>query len=202
MGLGLLAEDGGGDHGDKETDGKGFYEGVEGVDEGVLVELLRVPDGGDFGLNGLGSTRCGLDLLYLLSEVAIHEAVHEVEVDNLPCDDIEDAGDEGDADADGKGAAEGDAATGKVVPVGADTEEDKEGGEHDGGVADHQAFLAVCEVAKEWDSGAHHDGGENAGDEAEGEDGLLQCDAPVEVDLKALCRAKAGFVVILLGDFA
>ena len=202
LGLGLLAEDGGGDQGDEEADGEGFYEGVEGVDERVLVELLRMADGGDFGLDGFGGAGCGLNLLDLVSEVAVHEAVEKVEVDDLPRDDIEDAGDEGDADADGEGAAEGDGAAGEIVPVGADAEEDKEEGEDDGGVAKVIAFVAVVEVAEEGDGAAHHGGGENPGDEAEGEDGLLQCEAPVEVDLKTLCGAEAGFVVILLGDFS
>jgi hypothetical protein len=200
LGLGLLAEDGGGDQGDEDADGEGFYEGVEGVDEGVLIELLRVADGGNFRLDGFGGAGCGLHLLDLVSEVAVHEAVHEVEVEDLPRDDVEDAGDEGDADADGEGAAEGDGAVGEVVPVGADAEVDKEEGEHDGRVADDQGFLAVVEVAEEAKGAAHHDGGENAGDEAEGEDGLLQCEAPMG-DLKTLCGADAGFVVILLGDF-
>ena len=201
MRLGLLAEDGGGDQGDDEADGEGFYEGVEGVDDGVLIELLRVADGGDFSLDGFGGAGCGLNLLDLVSEVAVHEAVEEVEVDDLPSDDVEDAGDEGDANADGEGAAEGDGAVSEIVPVGADAEEDKEEGEDDGGVAEVVAFVAVVEVAEEGDGAAHHDGGKNAGDEAEGEDGLLQCEAPVEVNLKTLCEAKVVFVVMLLGDF-
>jgi hypothetical protein len=199
--LGLVAEGGGGGQGDEEADGEGFYEGVEGVDQGVLIELLRVADGGDFGLDGFGGAGCGLNRLDLVSEVAVHEAVEEVEVDDLPRDDVEDAGDEGDANADGEGAAEGDGAVGEIVPVGADAEEDKEEGEDDGGVAEVVAFVAVVEIAEEGDGAAHHDGGKNAGDEAEGEDGLLQCEAPVEVDLKTLCGASARFVVILLGDF-
>ena len=118
-------------------------------------------------------------LLDLVSEVAVHEAVEEVEVDDLPRDDVEDAGDEGDANTDGEGAAEGDGAAGEVVPVGADPEEDKEEREDDGGVANVIAFVAVVEVAEKGDGAAHHDGGKNAGDEAEGEDGLLHWEAPV-----------------------
>jgi hypothetical protein len=199
--LRLPAQDGCGDQCDKEADWEGFYEGVEGVDERVLVELLRVTDGGDFGLDGFGSAGCGLNLLDLVSEVAVHEAVEKVEVDDLPRDDVEDAGDEGDANADSEAAAEGDGATGEVVPIGADAEVDKEEGKHDGGVADDQRLLAVVEVAEVAKAAEHHDGGENAGDEAEDKDGLLQCEAPVEVDLKTLCRAEAAFVVMLLGDF-
>jgi hypothetical protein len=108
-----------------------------------------VADGGDFGLDGFGGAGCGLNLLDLVSEVAVHEAVEEVEVDNLPRYDIEDAGDEGDANADGEGATEGDGAVGEVVPVGADAEEDKEEGEDDGGVAKVITFVAVVEVAEE-----------------------------------------------------
>jgi hypothetical protein len=114
-----------------------------------------------------------------VSEVAVHEAVEEAEVDDLPRDDVKDAGDKGNADADGEGAAEGDGAIGEIVPVGADTEVDKEEGKDDGGVANVIALVAVVEVAEEGDGADHHDGGKNAGDEAEGEDGLLQFEAPV-----------------------
>lgn len=158
-------------------------------------------DGSDLGLDGFCGAGRGLNLLDLVSEIAVHEAVEEVEVDDLPRDDIEEAGDEGDANADAEGAAESDGAAGEVVPVGADAEVDKEEGKHDGGVPDDQGFLAVVEVAEESEGAAHHDGGKNAGDEAKNEDGLLQCEAPVEVDLKTLCGSEAAFVVMLLGDF-
>ena len=200
--MGLFAEDGRGDQGDEEADGEGFDEGVEGVDEGVLIELLGVADGSDFGLDGFGGAGAGLGLLDEGSEVAVHEAVEEVEVDDLPCNDIEDAGDEGDADANAEAAAEGDGAAGEVVPVGTDAEVHKEKGEDDVGVAEHQGFLAVVHIAEEAEGAEHQEGGKNAGDEAEGEDGLLQWEAPVEVDLKTLCGAEAGFVVMLLDDFS
>jgi hypothetical protein len=58
----------------------------------------------------------------------------------------------------------------------------------------------VVEVAEEGDGGAHHDRGKNAGDEAEGEDGLLHREAPVG-DLETLCGVAAVFVVMLSGDF-
>jgi hypothetical protein len=201
LGLGLPAEDGGGDDGDSEVDGEGFDEGVECVDEGVLVELLGVADGGDFGLDGFGGAGGGLSLLDELGEVAVHDAMHEVEVDDLPRDDVDGAGDEGDADADGEAPAEGDGPAGEVIAVGADAEEDEERDEDDGGIAEHQPPVAMFEVFEEGKRGDHQDRGENAGDEAEGEDGFLQCEAPVEVDLKTLCGAEAGFVVMLLGDF-
>ena len=200
--MGLFAEDGRGDQGDEEADGEGFDEGVEGVDEGVLIELLGVADGSDFGLDGFGGAGAGLGLLDEGSEVAVHEAVEEVEVDDLPCNDIEDAGDEGDANADAEAAAEGDGAAGEVVPVGADAEVNKEEGEDDVGVAEHQGFLAVVHIAEEAEGAEHQDRGNDAGDEAEGEDGLLQWVAPVEVDLKTLCGVEAGFVVMLLDDFS
>ena len=187
MGLGLFAEDGGGDQGDEEADGEGLYEGVEGVDEGVLVGLLGVSDGGDFGLDGFGGAGAGLGLLDHGCEVAVHGVAHEVEVDDLPCDDVEDAGYERDGDADGEAAAKGDGAAGEVVPVRADAEVDEEEAEDDVGVADDQSRLAVVEVAEEAEGAEHQDGGDNAGDEAEGEDGLLQFEAPGERYLKTLC---------------
>ena len=91
LGLGFAAEGGGGDEGDEEVDGERLDEGVEGVDEGVLVELLVVADGGYLGLDGFGGAGGGLGLLDLVSEVGVHGAVHEVEVDDLPGDDVEGA---------------------------------------------------------------------------------------------------------------
>ena len=44
-------------------------------------------------------------------------------------------------------------AAGEVVAVGADTEEDEQEGEHDGGVADEKAFVAMVEVGEEGDGG-------------------------------------------------
>jgi hypothetical protein len=159
-----------------------------------------VADGGDFGLDGFGGAGGGLSFLDEFGEVAVHDAVHEVEVDDLPRDDVDGAGDEGDAEADREAPAEGDDAAGDVIAVGADAEEDKKRDEDDGGIAEDQPAVAVFEVFEEWERGDHQDRGENAGDEAEGEDGLLQWEAPV-VDLKILCGAEAGFVVMLLGDF-
>jgi hypothetical protein len=46
----------------------------------------------------------------LRGEVAVHEVGHEVEVEDLPHGDVADGGDEGDQDAAGEGAAEGDLA--------------------------------------------------------------------------------------------
>ena len=45
--MGFAAEDGRGDESNKDADGQGLHEGVCHVDEGVLVELLRVLYGGD-----------------------------------------------------------------------------------------------------------------------------------------------------------
>jgi hypothetical protein len=53
------------------------------------------------------------------------------------------------AEADGEGAAEGDGAVGEVVSVGADAEEDKEKGEHHGGVADEHAGVAMVDGGRE-----------------------------------------------------
>jgi len=178
--LRLLAQNGRRDQRDEEVNGKRFYEGVEGVDEGVLVELLGVTGSGDFGLDGFGSAGAGLGLLDEPGKVVVHGVAHEVEVDNLPRDDIDDAGDEGDANADGEAPAKGNDATGVVVSVGADAKVHEERDEDDGGVADDHAFTAVFEIFEKGQGGNHQDGGKNAGDKAEGEDGLLQCEAPVE----------------------
>src|SRR6266702_4018680 len=107
---GFAAEDGGGDECDDKADGQGLHEGVGHVDEGVLVELLRVLYGSDLRGGGGGVKSGGLDLVNLRGEVAVHEVGHEVEVEDLPHGDVADGCDEGDQDAAGEGAAEGDLA--------------------------------------------------------------------------------------------
>jgi len=62
----------------------------------------------------------------LRGEVAVHEVGHEVEVEDLPGGDVADGGDEGDQDAAGEGAAEGDLAVQVVVAVAADAEVDEQ----------------------------------------------------------------------------
>src|SRR5208282_898264 len=106
------------------------------VDEGVLVELLRVLDGSDLRGGGGGVKSGGLDLVNLRGPVAVHEVGHEVEVNDLPRDDVEDAGDEGDEDAAGEGAAEGDLASQIIVAVAADAEVDQQERRHHHGVAE------------------------------------------------------------------
>ena len=46
FGRGFAAKDGSGDQSNDKADGKGLHEGVGHVHQGVLVELLRVLDGG------------------------------------------------------------------------------------------------------------------------------------------------------------
>ena len=60
----------------------------------------------------------------LRGEVAVHEVGHEVEVEDLPHGDVADGGDEGDQDAAGEGAAEGNLTGEGVVAVAADAEVD------------------------------------------------------------------------------
>ncbi len=121
---GFAAEDGCGDESNEEADGQGLHEGVGHVDEGILVELLRVLYGGDLGSSGGGVKPGGLDLVNLRGEVGVHEVGHEVEVEDLPHRDVADGGDEGDQDAAGEGAAEGDLASEGVVAIAADAEID------------------------------------------------------------------------------
>jgi hypothetical protein len=124
FGSGFAAEDGGGDESNDKADGQGLHEGVGHVDEGVLVELLRALYGSDLRGGGGGVKSGGLDLVNLRGEVAVHEVGHEVEVEDLPHGDVADGGDEGDQDAAGEGAAEGDLAGEGVVAVTADAEVD------------------------------------------------------------------------------
>src|SRR5882762_3024037 len=74
---GFAAEDGSGDESNEKSDGQGLHEGVGHVDEGVLVELLRVLDSSDLRGGGGGVKSGGLDLVNLRSEVAIHDVGHE-----------------------------------------------------------------------------------------------------------------------------
>src|SRR5580698_8753884 len=105
---GSAAKDGSGDQSNDKADGQGLHEGVGHVDEGVLVELLRVLYGSNLRGGGGGVKSGGLDPVNLRGEVAVHEVGHEVEVDDLPHGDVADAGDQGDQDAAGEGTAEGD----------------------------------------------------------------------------------------------
>src|SRR6202041_1817098 len=142
-------EDGSGDESNDEADWKGLHEGVGHVDQGVLVELLRVLDGGDLRGGGGGVKSGGLDLVNLRGEVAVHEVGHEVEVDDLPYGDVADSGDEGDQDAAGEGAAKGDLAGEGVVAVAADAEVDEQERRHQDGVADSQAVAGADLVGEE-----------------------------------------------------
>jgi hypothetical protein len=121
---GFAAEDGSGDESNDKADGQGLHEGVGHVDEGVLEELLRALYGSDLRGGGGGVKSGGLDLVNLRGEVAVHEVGHEVEVEDLPHGDIANGGDEGDQDAAGESAAEGDLAGEGVVAVAADAEVD------------------------------------------------------------------------------
>ena len=121
---GFAAEDGSGDQSNDKANGQGLYEGVGHVDEGVLVELLRVLYGSDLRGGGGGVKSGGLDLVNLRGEIAVHEVRYEVEVEDLPRGDVADRGDEGDQDAAREGAAEGDLAGEGVVAVAADAEVD------------------------------------------------------------------------------
>ena len=146
--MGFAAKDGCGNQGDEQVDREGFDEGVEGVDERVLVGDLGLADGGYFGLDRGGGAWGGLDLLDLGSEVAVHEAMHEIEVEDLPSEDIDGAGDESDADADRESSAESDVAVGDIVAVGADAEEDEQCREDDRSVANEEGSVAVGGVAE------------------------------------------------------
>ena len=118
----FAAKDGSGDESNDDADWQRLHEGVGHVDQGVLVELLRVLDSSNRRGGGGGVKSGGLDLVNLRGEVAVHEVGHEVEVDDLPRGDVADGGDEGDQDPAGEGAAEGDLAGEGVVAVAADAE--------------------------------------------------------------------------------
>ena len=110
----------------------------------------------------------GLDLVNLRGEVAVHEVGYEVEVDDLPRGDVADGGDEGDQDATGEGAAEGNLACEGVVTVAANAEVDKQERRHQDGVADSQAVAAGADLVGEENVAVHKDGHDDAGDKAEG----------------------------------
>ena len=95
----FAAEDGSGDERNDKADGQGLDEGVGHVDEGVLVELLRVLYGSDLRGGGCRVKSGGLNLVNLRGEVAVHEVRHEVEVEDLPCRNVANGSDEGDQNA-------------------------------------------------------------------------------------------------------
>jgi len=160
------------DQGDEEAYRQRFHKGVPNVDEGVLVELLGVPDSGDLRGGGSGVEAGGLHLVDLCGEVAVHEVGHEVEIENLPHDHVADGADEGDEDAASESAAEGDLAGEGVVPVAADTEVDEQERRHHDGVAENEA-VAGADLVGDEQRAAHENRHDEAGDEAKGEDGLL-----------------------------
>src|SRR5580700_9050277 len=96
---GFAAEERGGDQGDEQADGEGLHKGVGHVDEGVLILLCLALDFGDLRGGGGRVQARGLDFVDCGGPVAIHDVGHEVEVENLPHDDVANAGDEGDEDA-------------------------------------------------------------------------------------------------------
>ena len=116
---------------------------------------------------GGGVKSGGLGLVNLRGPVAVHEVGHEVEVEDLPGGDVAGDGDEGDQEAAGEGATEGDLAVEGVVAIAADAEVDEQEGRHHDGVADQHA-VAGAELAGEENGAVHKDGDDDAGDEAEG----------------------------------
>ena len=189
--MGFSAEDGTGDESNDKADGQGLHEGVGHVDEGVLVELLRTLYGGDLRGSGGGVKAGGLHLLNLRGEVAVHEAGHEVEVEDLPCSDVADGRDEGDLDAAGEGAAERDLPAESAVAIAADAEVDyQERGHHDG-VAESHA-VADADLVGEEKRSSHKDGDDEAGDEPESKDGFLHVRLLVHVWMHILRWNRAG----------
>ena len=168
----FAAEDGSGDKSNDKADGQGLHEGVGHVDEGILVELLRVLYGSDLRGGRGGVKSGGLDLVNLRGEVAVHEVGHEVEVEDLPHGNVADGGDKGDQDAAGEGAAEGDLTGQVVVAVAADAEIDEQERRHHDGVAESHA-MAGADLVGEQKRASHKEGNDGAGDKAEGEDGFL-----------------------------
>src|SRR5271155_4555907 len=153
---GFAAEDGSRHQSNDEADGQGLHEGVGHVDEGVLVELLRVLYGSDLRGGGGGVKSGGLDLVNLRGEVAVHEVGHEIEVEDLPHGNVADGGDKGDQDAAGEGTTEGDLAGEVVVSVAADAEVDEQERRHHDGVAESHA-VAGANLVGEKQRAAHKD---------------------------------------------
>jgi hypothetical protein len=108
----------------------------------------------------------------LRGEVAVHEVRHEVEVDDLPHNDVADGSDERDQDAAGEGAAEGDLARERVVAVAADAEVDEQERRHHRGIAEYQA-VAGADLVGDQKRAAHKHAEDDAGDETEDEDVAL-----------------------------
>ena len=144
------------------------------------VELLEVLDTGDLPGGGSGVKAGGPHTLDLGGEIAVHEVRHEVEVENLPHGDVADAGDEGDQEAAGEGAAEGDLAGEGVVAVAADAEVDEQERCHHDGVAEGQA-VSGAHLVREEQRTVHQNGDDESGDETEGEDGFLHVSSWVQV---------------------
>ena len=203
---GFAAEDGSGDESNNKANRERLDEGVGHVDEGVLVELLRVLYGSNARGGGGGVKSGGLDVANLRGKVGVHEVGHEVEVEDLPRGDVADGGYEGYQDAAGESAAERDLTGEDVVAVAADAEVDEQERRHHDGVAENHAVAGADPVGEE-KRAVHKDGDDGAGDEAEGEDGFLHVRLLVQ-NAKARLRMESRYgvtgqdVVILFDDFA
>src|SRR6202162_3703326 len=92
-------------------------------------------------LDGGRARARGLELLDHMGAVFVHEIGQEVEVENFPRHDVEDARNQGNGDPDGKSFLERDLAAADVVAARADAEEYQQEREHDGRVADDQALV-------------------------------------------------------------
>ena len=197
-----LSEDRGREQRDDEADGEWLDERHRRVEERILVHDFEFIDFFGFLLNGGGRGAGGSHLLENVGAVLVHEVRHEIVVDDFPGDDVKDARDYGDGEADKEGSAESDVPLPHVVAVRTDAKEGQHQGQYDGRIAQDIAVVEAVAV-HEGDGGDHHEGGDDAGNEAENENGPFHWLLPngrlrLRRDFNADC---GGIVVILLSDF-
>jgi hypothetical protein len=198
----FLSENRSREQSDNQADGEWLDERHRRVEERILVHDFEFIDFLGFLLNGSGRGAGGLHLLKDVGAVLVHEVRHEIEVDDFPGDDVKEARDYGDGEADKEGFAESDVPLPHVVAVRTDAKEGQHQGQYDGRIAQDVAVIEVG-LVHEGDRGDHQEGGDDAGNQAENENGSFHWLLP---NGRLRLRRKfnpdgGGIVVILLDDF-
>src|ERR1700691_1412219 len=141
------------------------------IEEWVFVQLFVFSDLRNLCLDGCRACARSGELLNRMSAICVPETRQEVVVDHFPGYDIEDAGYQSDGEADGKSFEKGSLTIADVVPVGSDADKHHQEREHDRGVADDRAAVEANPAA-EGHQRYHHQRGDSAGNQPEGDDDL------------------------------
>src|SRR5580692_10773595 len=141
------------------------------IEEWVFVQLFVFSDLLKFFLDGCRARPRGGELLNQMSAICVPETRQEAVVDHFPGYDIDDAGYQRNGEADGKSLQKGNLTIADVVPVGSDADKHHQEREHDRSVADYRATVEANPAAEGYQR-YHHQRGDSAGNQPEGDDDL------------------------------